>query len=62
MALPVFARFMQKIYADSTLGITQEDIFEIPPNFDIRIDCDVNDLSGGNTNAYEYEFWEDEFK
>jgi len=62
MALPIFARFMQEIYADSTLGITQEEIFEIPPNFDIRIDCDVNDLGGGNTDTYEYEFWEDEFK
>ena len=61
MALPIFARFMEQVYADSTLGITQEDLFEVPPNFDIDIDCNVNDISGGNINTYEYEFWEDGF-
>jgi penicillin-binding protein 1A len=30
MALPIWALFMQKVYADSSLGITQQDIFEMP--------------------------------
>jgi penicillin-binding protein 1A len=38
--LPIWAEFMLRVYADSTLGITQEDIFEVPDGFDISIDCD----------------------
>ncbi len=40
MALPVFALFMEKVYADESLGITEEDEFEIPPGFSIDLDCD----------------------
>ncbi len=40
MALPVWALFMQKVYADETLGITQEEKFEAPPGFNIDMDCD----------------------
>jgi len=40
MALPIWAHYMQKVYADSTLGITQEDLFEEPADFDFVIDCE----------------------
>ncbi len=40
MALPIWAHYMEKVYADSSLGITQEDVFEEPPDFNIVIDCD----------------------
>ncbi len=40
MALPIWAHYMQKVYADSLLGINQEDIFEEPADFDIILDCD----------------------
>ncbi|TVR71999.1 MAG: penicillin-binding protein [Marinilabiliales bacterium] len=40
MALPIFAMFMEKVYADESLGITQEDEFEVPPGFSINLDCD----------------------
>jgi penicillin-binding protein 1A len=44
MALPSFALYMQKIYADEELGITIEDTFEKPVNFDINMDCqDIKD-------------------
>ena len=33
-ALPVFGKFMQKVYNDKHLGITQEDQFDMPANFD----------------------------
>ncbi|MBU8893589.1 MAG: penicillin-binding protein, partial [Bacteroidales bacterium] len=40
MALPVFALYMKKIYADSTLNITTLDKFEKPLNFSVELDCD----------------------
>jgi len=33
MALPVFALYMQKVYADKTLGYSQEEEFEVPPQY-----------------------------
>ncbi len=48
MALPVWALYMQKVYADSTLGITEEEVFEEPVDFDIVLDC----------NKYEFEDYE----
>lgn len=44
MALPIWANFFEKVYADSTLGITQEDYFELPDGFHVDLDCvDVSD-------------------
>jgi penicillin-binding protein 1A len=38
--LPIWAEFMLQVYADSSLGITQEDKFEMPEEFDMSIlDC-----------------------
>ena len=39
MALPIYANFMQQVYADSTLGITQEDTWEEPVNFNMNLNC-----------------------
>jgi penicillin-binding protein 1A len=44
MALPIWAKFFEKVYADSTLGITQEAMFEKPPGFYVDLNCpDVSD-------------------
>jgi penicillin-binding protein 1A len=32
MALPIYGIFMQKVYADKSLGISQTDVFEAPPD------------------------------
>ena len=40
MALPIWAKFFEKVYADSTLGITQEEMFTKPPGFHVDLDCD----------------------
>ncbi|MDR1155891.1 MAG: transglycosylase domain-containing protein [Bacteroidales bacterium] len=46
MALPVFGLFMQKVYADKRINLTQAP-FERPANFNINlVDCDDNSLSG----------------
>ena len=34
MALPIYAYYMHRIYQDGTLGITQEDKFDLPEDFD----------------------------
>lgn len=39
MALPIWARFMKKVYADSTLNVSQEP-FEKPLNFNLDLNCD----------------------
>jgi len=59
MALPIFGNYIQKIYNDSTLNITQEDVFERPPGFKVQIDCQVNDIKA---NYLDDELWEEDFK
>ena len=39
MALPIWANYYKKLYADETLNVSQEE-FEKPENINIRIDCD----------------------
>lgn len=39
LALPVFGLFMQKVYADSTIGMPK-DRFPKPKGFDIQLDCE----------------------
>lgn len=40
MALPIFAKFLKKVYDDPQLGILQTDEFERPDGFHIELDCD----------------------
>lgn len=40
MALPIWAEYMQRVYADSTLYYSTDDTFEEPENFNINLDCD----------------------
>ncbi len=39
-ALPIWALYMQQVYADSTLIYSTEDRFEKPINFNINLDCE----------------------
>lgn len=34
MALPIWGLYMQKVFADKTLGYSEQDVFEIPEDFD----------------------------
>ena len=43
MALPIWAEYMQSVYADSlNLGIYPEQ-FDIPQSVDVLLDCGTND-------------------
>jgi penicillin-binding protein 1A len=40
MALPIFALFLKKVYADPQFGILEANEFERPANFRIELDCE----------------------
>jgi penicillin-binding protein 1A len=50
MALPIYAEFLKRVYADSTLGITMEDEFERPLEFYVDMDCpNIMETTGSST-------------
>jgi len=55
MALPVFAIFLKKLYADEELGIMEADIFDEPPGFDIELDCDKVKRQQATRDIYDLE-------
>ncbi len=54
MALPIWAKFLQKAYADPKLGLKQS-AFEMPAGITKRLDCDES--SDGNVQEKEEEFF-----
>jgi penicillin-binding protein 1A len=57
MALPIYALFMQKVYADNSLGIAQTDVFEAPFGMAPIPNCrDVSDPAAGNDYYWENEW------
>ena len=46
MALPIWALYMKKCYADEELGVSKEE-FEEPDNLSIRVDCDKEEDEDG---------------
>ncbi|MFO7828131.1 MAG: transglycosylase domain-containing protein [Bacteroidales bacterium] len=57
MALPVFGLYMQKVYNDSTIvSVTNEDKFEKPSGFSIKIDCD-DDSDKDPKTEFDNEFF-----
>ncbi len=55
MALPVFAEYMQKVYADSLKTGVYPVNFDIPRSIDIMLECSV-DKSKNENNIFEEEF------
>ncbi|MDQ1772405.1 penicillin-binding protein 1A [Labilibaculum euxinus] len=54
MALPIWALYMKKVYADKSLGITQGD-FEKPRGVSINLDCDDESNESNNKELIESE-------
>lgn len=55
MALPIFALFLQKLYADPSLNIKAEDIFDKPETVNYNLDCESaneNTLEGSNEDEF----------
>jgi penicillin-binding protein 1A len=52
MALPIWAKYMQKVYADSTLNISPNKTFEKPENINVELDCSKLNNSTNSTIDY----------
>ncbi|PCI32625.1 MAG: penicillin-binding protein [Flavobacteriaceae bacterium] len=60
MALPIWAIYHKKLYADPELHISQEE-FEKPENFSIRINCDdADDIMDGDLDDLENKIQEED--
>jgi len=57
MALPVFARFLKKVYTDPQFGIMETDEFERPADFHWELDCEkVKKQNSRRDNARRYRY------
>jgi penicillin-binding protein 1A len=54
MSLPIYGEFMKRVYADSTLNVTQEDEFSKPADFFVDLDCPDIMESGSNSDFDEF--------
>jgi len=61
MALPIWALYMKKVYADSTLGYTEMEKFEKPLDFNINLDCNTNQDPNQAADPYEDDEEDDIF-
>ncbi|MFT7589359.1 MAG: penicillin-binding protein 1A [Limisphaerales bacterium] len=63
MALPIFGKFLSKVYADKSIGITPEDKFSKPSDLKIELDCGkyIQDEDGNEIRAPKEEDPYDEF-
>ncbi len=60
MALPIWALYMQKVYANQKLSYSQDDTFEKPLNFTLNLDCDDADNNQGDNNSDDFNNSEEE--
>ena len=52
MALPIFAYFMQSIYKDKTLGYSEDEVFDVPSDFN---PCPAEGATGGDEEGESLE-------
>ncbi len=51
-ALPIWALYMNKVYSKNKYGISQEDVFETPADFNVNFDCiDIADPKNTDNGA-----------
>ncbi len=58
MALPIYAEFMKRVYEDKSLGISQNDVFEMPPGMAPIPNC--SDVASHTISDGVY--WENEWE
>lgn len=53
MALPIWGIFMKKCINDGTLGLSSEDVFEAPADFEVNLDCgeDIIETASSSSGA-----------
>ena len=55
MALPVYAEYLQKVYADTVLTAIYPIDFDIPKSIDVKLDCGEA-IQESNNEGFEEEF------
>lgn len=60
-ALPIWALYMQQIYADSTLRYSTDDTFEKPANFNINLDCNQFNIQSDASSKDNVDDFGDDF-
>lgn len=60
-AMPIWALYMQQVYADSTLRYSTEDTFEEPLNFNINLDCNQFNIQSSSSSDAHSNGVEDDF-
>lgn len=60
ISLPIFGKFMTKVYNDKSLGITKEDKF-MPPIGAVNFDCDEQPAGGSSAESTTRKRYEEEF-
>jgi len=55
MALPVYAEYLQRVYADTAITAIYPIDFDIPKSIDMKLDCGEA-IQGGNNEEFEEEF------
>jgi len=55
MALPVFAEYMQRVYADPTLtnNVGEKKKFNISEQTDLKLICDENNIENNSEEEFE---------
>lgn len=56
MALPIFAEFLKRVYADPEFSLMVEDVFESPPGFNLELDCEKLKSESSGTNIYRHKY------
>ena len=56
MALPIFAEFLKRVYADPEFSLMVEDVFESPPGFNLELDCEKLKTESSGTNIYRQKY------
>ena len=57
MALPIYGYYMNSLYRDRTLGYTQSSVFEVPPGFNVDMDCSKVMHEEKEDASAEHEFF-----
>ncbi|MDH6358650.1 transglycosylase domain-containing protein [Parabacteroides sp. PF5-9] len=53
MALPIFAMYMQKVFADKTLGYSEDETFDIPARYTVPCITSMEDYNNNTYNSWE---------
>lgn len=56
MALPIFAEFLKRVYADPEFSHLSEEKFETPPGFSMELDCEKVKVQSSGTNVYRQKY------